>query len=101
MLALDPATGTEVGRTKLAGAPERLVAAAAPDATGGRLYAVEGVPGPDERNLGLAAGPPTRWRLLALADGHQARVGGGRRGQLLPEQQILEHERVPVAEQHA
>jgi DNA-binding beta-propeller fold protein YncE len=66
VLALDPATGAELGRTELAGAPERLVAAAAPDAAGGRLYVVEGTPGPGERNPGLVAAPPTRWRLLAL-----------------------------------
>jgi DNA-binding beta-propeller fold protein YncE len=66
VLALDPATGAVLARAELAGAPERLVAAPAPGRAGRRLYAVEGSPGPGERNPGLVAGPPTRWRLLAL-----------------------------------
>ena len=66
VLALDPATGAVLGRAELAGAPERLIAAPAPGGAGRRLYVVEGTPGPGERNPGLVAGPPTRWRLLAL-----------------------------------
>ena len=38
----------------------------APGTAAGRLYAVEGAPGPGERNPGIVSSPPTRWRLLAL-----------------------------------
>ena len=69
VLALDPATGAVLGRAELAGAPERLVAAPAPGRAGGLLYAVEGTPGPNERNPGLLASPRTRWRLLVLEPG--------------------------------
>ena len=57
LLAMDPATGAVLARGELPGAPERLVVAPAAGGAGRRLYAVEGTPGPEERNPGLVAGP--------------------------------------------
>ena len=66
LLAIDPATGAVLARAELPGAPERLVGAPAPDRAGRRLYAVEGAPGPEERDPGRIGAPRPRWRLLAL-----------------------------------
>jgi DNA-binding beta-propeller fold protein YncE len=66
VLAVQTATGAVTGRASLAGVPEQLVLAAAPGQQGGRLYCVEGTPGPEVRDPIIPGPPAERWQLVGL-----------------------------------